>query len=328
MGIEDRSVAALGRLVDEGVLSEAQRDAVARALAAERTRPDSAGKLLAEIAAYIGAGLMFGALALLLTSSWDDLQRTGRVVIFALVSAGLALGGTVLAGGVSTLFSTAPHTPRRRLATVLYALASASVVVTVGSAIDDGNSDTAWIYACIAGFVVAVLGYLALPSVIGICTAAGFGAVVVPGVLAGIFDLRETWVGLGLLALAAIWFALTRFGAISESWAGYLVAILISAAGTVTVDNDLEQWGVLLTAAVAVACFALHATQRSAVLVIGGSAMVALAAGMAVAFWFDDEPGVMVAILIIGALVLATGALLLTRSPKTKPTPGGPATES
>ncbi|WP_433757012.1 hypothetical protein [Nocardia sp. CA-135398] len=72
----------------------------------------------------------------------------------------------------------------------------------------------------------------------------------------------------------------------------------------------------MLTALVAVVCFVLYATQRSAVLVIGGSATVALAVGMAVTSRFDGEVGVMVAIVIVSAVVLAIGALLLTRSSK------------
>lgn len=318
MGRQVRSGAALQRLVDQGVLTDAQRDAVTTALAAEQEKPQSPGKLLAEIAAYIGAGAMLGALALLLTSSWDDLQRTGRIVIFALVSVGLAVGAIALAGGISGLFSRTPvsHTSRSRLATVLFALASVSVAVSVGSALDDGNPDRALVCACIAGLVVAVLGYLALPSVIGIFAPAWYSVGLVLVVLDELFDVEEVWVGLGLLALGAIWFALTRFGVFVENWAGYTVAILISVTGAVTVDSSREQWGFVLTALVAVACFVLYATQRSAVLVIGGSATVALAVGMGVGSRFDGEAGVLVATVIVGAVVLAVGALLLTRSPK------------
>lgn len=317
MGRRVRSGAALQRLVDEGVLTDAQRDAVATALVAEQVKPQSPGKLLAEIAAYIGAGAMLGALAVLLTSSWDDLQRTGRIVIFALVSVGLVVGAIALAGGISGLFSRIPasHTSRSRLATVLFALASVSVAVSVGSAIDDGNPDRALVCACVAGLVVAVLGYLALPSIIGILAAAWYSVILVLVVLDEVLDVEEVWVGLGLLALGAIWFALTRFGVFIENWAGYIVAILISVTGAVTVDSSPDQHGFVLTALVAVICFVLYATQRSAVLVIGGSTTVALAVGMGVGRLFDGEAGVLIAIVIVGAVVLAAGALLLTRSP-------------
>ncbi|WP_433713750.1 DUF2157 domain-containing protein [Nocardia sp. CA-084685] len=314
MGIRDRSGAALGRLVDEGVLTEAQRDAVVRALVAEKTKPDSPGKLLAEIAAYIGAGLMLGALVLLVASSWNDLQRAGRVLIFGLVSLGLALGAIALAGGVSALFARTalPHSSRVRLATVLFALTSGAAAVTVGSAID---ADNTWVYACVAGLVVAALGYSALPSIIGLFAVAGYSVVLVPGVLDEVFGVEEVWVGLGLLALGAVWFALTRLGAFVETWAGYLVALLVSAAGIVTVDVDRRE-GFVLAVAVALVCFVLHATQRSAVLMIGGAAMIALAVGLAVAHWFDGAVGAMVAILLIGTVVLALGAWLLARSSK------------
>ncbi|WP_433757013.1 DUF2157 domain-containing protein [Nocardia sp. CA-135398] len=222
MGIRDRSGAALRRLVDEGVLTEAQRDAVAKALVAERTKPESPGRLLAEIAAYIGAGSMLGALALLLTSSWDDLQRTGRIVIFGLVSIGLTLGGIALAGGIAGLFTRTrdAHTSRSRLAAVLFALASVSVAVTVGSVFERGDSDTALVCACGAGLVVAVLGYLALPSVIGIFAVALYSVVLILVLLDEVFDVDEVWVGLGLLGLGGLWFAVTRFGLFVENWSG------------------------------------------------------------------------------------------------------------
>ncbi|MFE9325821.1 hypothetical protein ACIHDR_30010 [Nocardia sp. NPDC052278] len=49
---------------------------------------------------------------------------------------------------------------------------------------------------------------------------------------------------------------------------------------------------------------------------IGGAAMIALAVGLAVARWFDDAVGAIATILIVGTVVLAAGAWLLTRSSK------------
>ncbi|MGV9823145.1 DUF2157 domain-containing protein [Nocardia xishanensis] len=214
MAHEHRVGTALRRLVDEGVLTEAQRDAVTAAVAAEEAaaRP-TAGKLLAEIAAYIGAGLLLGGLVLFLEASWGDLARASRVAILAAVAIGLALGGVALAGRAS-LFRTPTPTARTRLAAVLFALAAATLAGAVGAGIDDSGSDEAWVFAACAGLVVAVLGYVALPSVVGMLACAAFGVPVVGGVLGELFNLDEFWIGSGFFALGMVWFGLTRAGAV------------------------------------------------------------------------------------------------------------------
>ncbi|MFD0365655.1 hypothetical protein ACFQZZ_29825 [Nocardia sp. GCM10030253] len=312
----------LERLVAEGVLTAAQFEAVAAALAAEesKNRPPP-GKLLAEIAAYVGAGLLFGGSGLVLAGSWENMAQVARVVTFAVVTIGLAGGGIALAGGFSALFHRAVdgHTARLRLATVLFALAAAAMTVTLGIAVDNGGSHAAWAYATVAGTVAAVLGYLALPSLTGLLTCAVFSAVMVPTVLDVTFDVDEPWIGVGLFVLGGVWFALTRIGAFAELWVGYSVAILISVVGAqLTGDHNLTP-AYLLTAVVAVACFALYATQRSAVLVIGGGAAIALAAAEAVWTWTDGTVGAAGAVLAVGAIVLIVGAVLLSRASKTSP---------
>ncbi|MFQ6393285.1 hypothetical protein ACLMAJ_07525 [Nocardia sp. KC 131] len=315
-----RTSAALQRLVGEGVLTAAQLDAVAAALAAEdaRNRPPP-GKLIAEIAAYIGAGLLLGGGGLVLATSWDDLAAIVRATLFAAVTIGLVFGGIAVAGGVSVLFHGAVDGPtaRLRLATVLFALAAVSLLVTVGTAIGDGNEDTAWAVATVVATVAAGVGYFAIRSLPGLVTCAVLSACAVPAVLDVLFDVDEPWIGVGLLVLGALWFALTRIGVFVELWAGYSIAILISVVGAqLTGDTDLTS-AYLLTAMVAIACFALYAAQRSAVLVIGGGAAVALSAAEAVWQLTDGAVGAAGAVLAVGAIVLIVGAVLLARASKT-----------
>src|SRR6266568_2245452 len=123
---DQRVGAALGRLVDEGVLSAAQRDAVVAALAQQRVRPP-VGRLLAEIAAYAGAGLLLGGIVLLMDSAWDKLDRLGQVLALAFVTAVLVVGGVVLAGPKQLFTERMPvRTTRKRLAAAMFALATLS----------------------------------------------------------------------------------------------------------------------------------------------------------------------------------------------------------
>ncbi|WP_063131378.1 DUF2157 domain-containing protein [Nocardia fusca] len=321
-----RAPAALRDLVEQGVLDETQLTAVVTALEHERPRPTPA-RLLAEIAAYAGAGLLLSGLVLILVESWDDMAQLGRFVLFALVALGLIVAGVATAGGRSVLLRAAwrsvpdtGHTARTRLAVVLFVLASASVAAAAGSVFDNGDvgGDSTWVYAAGAGLLAAAAGYAALPSLLGLLVCTGFSVALVVGVLDEVFDLDDSWVGGGVLALGIGWLGLTRARVVLEVWAGYLAGVVLAVAGAQTVDTFDGMWpAYALTAFVALVSFGVYATDRSWVLVLGGAAALTLAAVEAVADWTGDSAGASGAILVIGAVVLGIGSYLLARSTKT-----------
>lgn len=315
---------SLADLVRRGVLDETQLGAVVTALAKPEPRPTPA-RLLAEIAAYAGAGLLLSGLVLVLAESWDDMAKLGRFVLFVLVAVGLTVAGVATAGGWTVLFRPAwsraastGHTARTRLAAVFFALAAVSIAAAAGSILDDGNdtTDLTWVYAAVAGFVAAVAGYAALPSLLGLLVCAGFSAAAVWGVLDEILGVGDL-IGPGLLVLGSGWLGVTRFGAVLERWAGYAAGVVLAVAGAQTVDVFDGMWlAYVLTAVVAVGCFALYATDRCWVLSLGGAAALTLAAVEAVVDWTGESAGASGAILVVGAVVLGIGSYLLTRSAK------------
>ncbi|MBF6212277.1 DUF2157 domain-containing protein [Nocardia puris] len=318
MAHERRVEAALRRLTDDGVLGEDQRAAVLAALAAEEdaARP-TPGKLVAEIAAYVGAGLVLGGVLLFLAASWDDLARAGRVAVLAVVTIGLIGGGVALAGRDALFGRAFTSTVRTRLAAVLFALAAAAVAGAVGAGLDDSGNDTSWVIAVSAGLVAAVIGYLAIPSVVGMLACAGFSVAVASGLVGDVFGLRDPGHGVALFVLGLVWFALTRADAFIEDWAGYAIAVVVSVVGAqMAWTNDLLLT-VALTGVVAVVCFALYATDRSPVLMIGGAGSVALAVAQLIAEHTDGLLGP-VLLLLVGAVVLTTGAIVLTRSSRSE----------
>ncbi|WP_280435887.1 DUF2157 domain-containing protein [Nocardia carnea] len=320
--VAERAPAALVDLVRRGVLDETQLGAVVTALAKEEPRTTPA-RLLAEIAAYAGAGLLLSGLVLVLAESWDDMAKLGRFVLFVLVAAGLAVAGVATAGGWPVLFRpawrrSAGHTTRTRLAAVFFALAAVSIAAAAGSILDDGNdtTDLTWVYAAAAGLVAAVAGYAALPSLLGLLLCAGFSAASVTGLLDEVLGVDDL-AGLGLLVLGFGWLGVTRFGAVLERWAGYAAGVVLAVAGAQTVDMFERMWpAYVLTAVVAVVCFALYATDRSWVLSLGGAAALTMAAVEAVVDWTGESAGASGAILVVGAVVLGIGSFLLTRSAK------------
>ncbi|MFE7743119.1 hypothetical protein [Nocardia sp. NPDC057455] len=308
---DDRAEAAVGRLVAERVLTRGQADAVLAALAVERAAVVARGKVLAEIASYVGAGLLFGGIALVAASSWDALDRPVRVGVLAVVSAGLLFGGVLLAGVPTG--RTSANGARARLAAVLFALGSVALAGSVGTALEHASTDAAWVFACVAGAVIAVLGYLALPSVLGMLVCACFVPAAVAGIVTEVFGLDDTWGSTAVLLLGGAWFALTRFGALVDLRIGYSIAILTAVAAAQSLDIGGRTWAYGITALIAVACFALYATQRSAVLVIGGGVAIAVAAGEAVSEWTGDSLGAAAVVVAIGAITLALGAFRLAR---------------
>lgn len=321
----ERAPAALRELVDRGVLDETQLGAVVTALAAGPPRPSPA-RLLAEIAAYAGAGLLLSGLVLILAESWDDMAKLGRFVLFFLVALGLTVAGVALAGGRSALFRAAwrrvsgpGYTARTRLAVVLFVLAATSTAAAAGSLFDDGNdtTDLTWVYASGAGFLAAAAGYAALPSLLGLLLCAGFSVATVVGVLEESFGVDDDLIGLGVLVLGLGWLGLTRVRGVFEVWAGYLAGVALAVSGAQTVDVlDEMRAAYVLTVLVAAVCFALYATDRSWVLILGGAAALTLAAVEAVADWTGESAGASGAILVIGAVILGIGSYLLARSAK------------
>ncbi|UGT39426.1 DUF2157 domain-containing protein [Nocardia yamanashiensis] len=312
----DREVGtALARLVDDGVLTGDQRDAVVAAVARERAARLAPGRLLAEIAAYAGAGLVLAGLVVLLDSSWDDLGTAGKMLALALVSAGLIAGGVALAGGRRGLFQPDgfARTGPARLAATLFALAPVSAALLVGLAIDERGDDNAFVWAALVGTGLAVLGYTALPSLMGLVAGGLFSAPAVAAMLTVWADLDDFGMGIGLLVLAGIWFAAGRSGRAAPTWAGYVIAMVIAVVGAELTGDLHTGWAVAFLLATAATCFALYFTDRNPVLVLGGGALVTIAVVQAVWEWTDHSVGAAVLILVAGAAVLGVGAVRLGR---------------
>lgn len=89
---------ALRRLVDDGVLSAEQRDAVLAAVAAEEAARPSPGKLRAEVAAYAGA------VALAIAEAVSELSGGLGAAGFVLI-----VGAVLLAAGAIAM----TRSPRR-----------------------------------------------------------------------------------------------------------------------------------------------------------------------------------------------------------------------
>ncbi|MFD0521071.1 DUF2157 domain-containing protein [Paractinoplanes durhamensis] len=99
----ERLDAALDRLVERGVLSVAQAGAVRQEYAG-LARPQGLRRQLGEIAGYLGASFVVGALLLFLSEQWEALGQAGRVSILAAMAVVLAGAGVVVRPEPRTAF--------------------------------------------------------------------------------------------------------------------------------------------------------------------------------------------------------------------------------
>lgn len=98
MSNKDDITKSLQSLVDDGTLTNAQRDAVVHKLAGE-TGP-IAGKslkgLLSEAFVYLGGAVIVGSGALLISQTWNDLGRWGRFGVLVLAAVLLWVAGFII----------------------------------------------------------------------------------------------------------------------------------------------------------------------------------------------------------------------------------------
>ncbi|WP_446224620.1 DUF2157 domain-containing protein [Nocardia sp. IBHARD005] len=311
---EHRVDVALERLVASGVISGQQRAAVLRAVdEQERAGRASGGRVAAEIVAYVGAGLVAAGLGLFVDKAWAQVAQSGRVVLLVVVAGCAMWAAVALAGGCAGVFRRVPiASPGRvRLAAVLLVLAAGASAGAVATAFGAHHGDETAIAASIAGLLVAALGYLLVPSLLGMVAVAGFGVVSILSVSSELFDVRSPWEAIALMVFGALWFGLALARLLVAEWAGYLLGGVIAVIGAQSVTFGESLWRPGLTALIGVLCFVLYALGRDAVLVLGGAAGIAVAVVQVVADYTAGGPVVACVVLGIGALVLTAGVVVL-----------------
>ncbi|BBH67535.1 hypothetical protein ACTI_42200 [Actinoplanes sp. OR16] len=250
---DDRLRAALDRLVERGVLDDRQAGAVLAEVAAPR-RENRGRPPWGEIAGYLGASLVLGAILLFLAGQWGGLDWGSRVAVLTGLAVLLVTAGLVVGRRPSEDVS-------RRLASTLLTGAAGAAGFAVYVAFDQA------FVASLTGLAVVSAGYLLASSAVG-----QLGVAVAAFLLyASLLDWREvldgpTPLGAGVLLLGVVWAVVPW----PERRFGRAVAVVLGLSGAQLVVIDDDILGYALTAAVAVACFAWYARERDWVLLAGG----------------------------------------------------------
>lgn len=287
----------LDRLVGDGVLSPEQADAVERALRVREARRVRVP--WAEVAGYLGGGLVLvGAVLLVATSwgRWGEFARTfvtGAAAVVLLAAGGAASGGL---GGRSAV--------RGRISGTLLALGAGAVAAAVAVALTDRAGNGA--VACGAGLVVAVVGYVLVPSVPGVLASAGFLAAAILFTLDATVGITALNAGLAVAAGGLLVAGLAFGRVLPHRQTGLVAGLTLAVVGFQHLlgDERAAPAAYLLTFVVGAGCLALLRWERSWVLLVAGVAAVSIAVPEAVWDLTGGAVGGALLVLIAGAVLL------------------------
>jgi hypothetical protein len=303
----DRTESALRDLVDRGVITTEQAQAVRTAITGGPL-PAPRGRWWAEVSGYVGGGLLLGGASLLLGAVWDGLTDPIRAALLAALAAAVAAAGLLIGGGPAGVrrLARAATGARRRVVAVLFAVA-AGAATGAGAVFADDRPGTA---AGVAGLAVALAGYAALPSVPGLLAVAGTSLLLFTSAAMDLGATSPFAVGLVYLALGAAWTTLAATGIITPRPVGLGVGatlVLIGAQQPLG-QPGAQGWTYAMTFVAAVAFFVLYRWLRDVVLLIAGVLGMAVAAPEAVWDWTDGAAGGALVLLVAGAALVAAAA--------------------
>lgn len=313
-----RSGDGLRRLVDEGVLSESQLDAV-RGVLGERPAgsPLLARVRWAEIAGYLGGGLVLTGAVLLVSTSWDRMSETARTVLLGGFAVVLLAAGVVAAGGAAALWTARrrEQTARLRVAAVLLALGAGATALTVGVAMPESADSWGVSGAGGAGLLIAAAGYALLPTVFGLVASIGLGLIAVMAGVDALVELDMLPAGLTLFGSGVVVIGLAVARVLRERLVGLGIGAGIALFGAQQMigRDDTAPWAYLLSFGLGVALLVAYRWVRSWVPVVFGVIGIALAVPEAIWHLTDHAVGGAAIPLIAGLILLVASGIGLRR---------------
>lgn len=306
---------ALRRLVDQGILSARQADAVQEALhlgpgdlPVAAITPRRLRVPWAEITGYLGGGLLLTGAIVLVATSWTELTELTRTTLVTTFAVLLLIAGIIAAGGVRGLATARQRaqTPRLRVAGALLALAACATAFAVGVALPAGGEGWAATGASGAGLLVAAIGYAVLPTWFGLIGSVLLGVYAVTSgvdaaLVASPLNIGLAWFGLGLLTAG-----LAVNGMLRQRQLGLGLGTVVALFGAQLplAHPGAAPWAYLLTVALAAGCLMLYRWLRTPVLLVFGVAGITMVVPEAIWDVTNGTVGGAAILLVAGAVLL------------------------
>lgn len=321
--LTSRQRSAVRGLVERGVLTADQADLVLTELAAA-SGPSALGSEVTagrrrgglwEVLGYAGAALVFGGAGLLLQMSWEDLGRGARVSILLALAILVTAAGLLVAGGPGRVRSLRPaFTSRRRVVAGLFALASPLVAMAVST----GTQHEWALPTAVVGLAVAIVGYLALPSVPGLLAMGAFS-------VGSVYAASGDWWGSApmltaalLVALGGVWIGLSLGEWLAERTVGLAGGALIALLGAQwALGLDSMAWGYVTTLVLAIVFFVFYVRWQDLPLLVAGVVGVTVSVPEAVWDLTGGALGGPLLVLLSGLVLLGAGVFGLRLRRKT-----------
>jgi hypothetical protein len=348
---------ALHRLVNEGVLSARQADAVQEALrlgtgetvsgtngavgvparpdtvpAAPLTPSESATATVrrvpwAEIIGYLGGALVLAGAIVLVATSWENLTAVAQTALVAVFAVLLLVAGTVAAGGVSGMAAARrqAQTARLRVAGALLALGAVATAVTVGVALPEDAQGRSVAIASAAGLLVAVAGYTLLPTMFGLIGSAVLGLYAVTWTVDATLVATSLNIGLAWLGLGLVIAGLAIAGTLRQPRLGLGLGTAVALIGAQMPlgHQGAAPWAYLLTVTLAFGCLALYRWLRNPLLLVAGVIGMTLAVPEAIWDVTNGTVGAAAILLVAGTVLLAASGIGFRMHRRTHPDTAG-----
>ena len=284
---------ALDGLVGRGVLTRSQADAVhavldaagisgtagagtggsSAAVPAGTSAPagGSGGGRWAEVAGYVGGGLVLAAVVVFMATSWTAMEAPVRILLLAVFALCTAAAGGVLSGRLRRARDAGggPSDARRRIGGALFGLAAVATLFAAAETAGELDSYAIGLSpptaGAAAGLVVAAAGYLLVRSAPGLVAAWGMSVVLA---VAGADDMSGplplgrldiSAAGAMVLAAGAVWIALAVLGRVREQGTALGLGAVTAYGGASAIEGPANYAAEI---AVAVALFVLFAWLR------------------------------------------------------------------
>lgn len=305
-----RSQRELQRLVERQVLSAEQAEAVRRALRlSPGLGPDRAR--WAEIAGYVGGGLVLAGAVLLVGTSWGRLSEITRGSLVGTFTVILLGAGVIAAGGLSRLAhgQREVDTPRLRIAATLLALAAGTLAVTVVVSLSQRPDSAAVAIGGASGLVLSAIGYWLLPTVFGLVAAVTLEVVTALSAVSAVVRTTPLEAMIVLVVSGLVVAALAVGSVLRQRLVGLALGLGLAMVGMQQLLGQEPKWAYSSTFVFGAACLVLYRSWRSWVSLAFGVLGLTLAVPEAVWDLTGGQVGGAAIPLIGGVVLLVSSGL-------------------